>query len=76
MVRIAIINAMPVTKNHCFDGMVKAFDQATNYLVHTPLWGSGEKSLISAAAWCRYSASSHIMKVADQCDADKNAWGV
>ena len=37
MVRIAIINAAPVTKNHCFDGMVKAFDKATNYLVHTPL---------------------------------------
>ena len=30
IVRIAIINAAPVTKNHCFDGMVKAFDKATN----------------------------------------------
>ena len=37
MMRIAIINDVPVTKNHCFDGMVKAFDKATNYLVHTPL---------------------------------------
>jgi len=37
MVRIAIINAAPVTKNHCFDGMVKAFDKATNYFVHSPL---------------------------------------
>ena len=37
MMRIAIINDVPVTKNHCFDGMVKVFDKATNYLVHTPL---------------------------------------
>ena len=37
MVRIAIINAAPVTKNHCFDGMVEAIDKATNYLFHTPL---------------------------------------
>ncbi len=37
IVRIAIINAAPVTKNHCFDRMVTAFDKAIKYLVHTPL---------------------------------------